>query len=643
MRIIPKCRDSYFGTLLCVSGMLASCTCNRCAAAEVRFNDQIRPILAEHCLHCHGPDENQRQGDLRLDMEHVAKDRVVVAHDPDQSELLLRVTSDDPDTRMPPVETGKRLTTGEIALLRQWIAEGARYQGHWAFEPIRAPNVPTPAAGATSAIDRFVVAALETRGMSMSARISRQQLIRRATFDLTGLPPTWEEVEAFVNDGSPEAYSKVIDRLVDSARYGERWGRHWLDLARYADTHGGSAIGFTKFPYSYTYRDYVIRAFNADVPYDRFVTEQLAADQLGLDENDPALAGLGFLTVGMQYRNPHDVIDDQIDVVTRGLMGLTVACARCHDHKYDAIPTTDYYSLYATLASSSKPSSLPILGRPPETKSFRDYQTELSRRDQIYEHMQRDQTEVMRGRLRMQVGLYLRELAKGTPEQDLSSAFLSYRTDDLRPMVLNRWRDYLAKMPEDDPVLGPWLRLPAVDADAFAESCNELLQSLKKENGDPEKFANVQNLGTVAPKWNPRVLDAITRKQPQSLLDVADAYGVLFADVHQEWLRALLATSMEAVPGGEIIPDQDPRHAEVNSAINRQLRRHLYGPNTPTAMPDEIAAKLLNRTVRDRSERQTGSHPQLESFLARFSTARDGIARTDSDRSVLCLSPRQSD
>ena len=321
-------------------------------ADDIRFNEHIRPILAEHCLHCHGPDERQRKGALRLDLEKAAKASVIVAGDPDTSTFMHRITSPDLDERMPPPSSGKMLGSQQIALLRQWIKSGASYQGHWAFESIVQPELPATQTAAPSEIDRFIVAKLETQGLKLSAKISRQQLIRRATFDLIGMPPTWEEVQAFVADERPDAFAKLIDRLLDSPRYGERWGRHWLDLARYADTHGGSAIGFKKFPFSYTYRDYVINAFNADLPYDRFVTEQVAADQLGLAENDPALAGLGFLTIGMQFRNPHDVIDDQIDVVTRGLMGLTVACARCHDHKYDPIPTTDYYALAGIFTST---------------------------------------------------------------------------------------------------------------------------------------------------------------------------------------------------------------------------------------------------------------------------------------------------
>lgn len=580
-------------------------------AVEVSFTRQIRPIFAEHCLQCHGPDEKRLQADLRLDLENSSKKNAIISKDPDKSELVRRILSEDPDARMPPLETGKTLTTAEIQLLQRWIAEGAKYEEHWAFEPIRKPAVPSPNSPASTDIDRFVVAALEARGLALSPRISREQWLRRATFDLTGLPPTWDEVQAFLSDGSSRAVETVVDRLLDSPRYGERWGRHWLDIARYADTLGGSAIGFTKFPFSYTYRDYVIRAMNSDLPYDQFILQQLAADQLRLAENGPALAGLGFLTVGMQYRSIHDLIDDQIDVVGRGLMGLTVACARCHDHKYDPIPTGDYYSMYGTLASSQVPNNLPKIGVPAETPELEAYETELSKRQVAYQDMARDQTEVMRTRLRMHVGKYLTELAKGTPEQDLSAAFLSYRTDDIRPLVLNYWRDYLSKMSPDDPVFGLWVQLFKVDNAEFADRCEELIANMKSANGDPAKFANVQSLGMEAPKWNPRLLDAMDKKRPKTLIQLADAYGELFAEVHQGWLKSLVETSVASAVGNTILPDEDPKHSEINSAILRQLRRHLYQSGSPTAIPDEVAIKLLNRTVSDSLNGKKGAIQNL--------------------------------
>ena len=470
---------------------------------------------------------------------------------------------------------------------------------HWAYQPVGNPVPPRSADPSHTDIDRFIVAALQSRGLSLSQPASRADWIRRATFDLTGLPPSWEEVQGFMTDASPDAREKVLDRLLNSPRYGERWGRHWLDLARYADTHGGSAIGFTRFPFSYTYRDYVIRSFNADVPYERFVTEQIAADQLGLKDNDPALAGLGFLTVGMQYRNRHDVIDDQIDVVSRGLMGLTVACARCHDHKFDAISTRDYYSLYAALAASGVPDSLPVIDSGKTNDARRDYQRELVRLQTRHDDMAAEHNEVMRGRLRMQVGLYLREIAKGVPEQDVSTEFLSYRTDDIRPLILNRWRDYLAAMPDSDPVFGPWVRLARLPADGFEVACTNLVNALQRENGDPAAIKDLHKLPAEAPRWNPMVLEAMGRKARKYLVDVADVYGELFATVHQGWLKALMTASAEGANGAEIIPDEDRRQLEINSPVLRQVRRHLYGGNTPTAVTEAVALKLLNRTVND--------------------------------------------
>ena len=562
------------------------------------YNRDIRPILAANCLQCHGPDAQGRKGKFRLDIEAEAREHAINTAQPDQSELLRRIASSDPAVQMPPPNSGKVVTAEQATTLKTWIRNGARYEKHWAFEPISKPQPPA-VAGASSAIDRFVISALKSRGLALSPAITKTQWIRRVTLDLTGLAPTWQEVEAYTQDTSADAKEKVVDRLLASPRYGERWGRHWLDLARYADTHGGSAIGFTRFPFSYTYRDYVIQAFNDDLPYNRFVTEQIAADQLGLEGNDPSLAALGFLTVGMQYRNRHDVIDDQIDVISRGLQGLTVACARCHDHKFDPISTEDYYSLYASLAGSKAPATLPVLSTPTRTEAMRDYERELARRQASHDDLAAEHIEIMKGRLRNQVGLYLRELAKGLPEQDTATAFLSYRTDDIRPVVYNRWRDYVLKMTETDPVFGPWVRLSRADPKTFAATSSNLVQTLKTENGDPAKFKDLQKLTTEAPRWNPKVLEALSKKTLESMMDVADAYGQLFTDTHQSWLKSLQAASAEAGPGATIYPDEDPRQLEINSAVHRQLRRHLYGPNTPTALPDEVAGALLNRTVSD--------------------------------------------
>ncbi len=558
-------------------------------AAEVDFARQVLPILSENCYQCHGPDAKERKADLRLDRRQDSTD---------WDEVLEKVATSDADELMPPPETGKRLKADQIATLRKWIESGVKYEEHWAFQPIRKQTPPSIGGPGLSEIDRFIIASLREKGLSLSKPATRAQLIRRATFDLTGLPPKWEDVDAFVKDKSPAAFVRAVDRLLESPEYGERWGRHWLDLARYADTHGGSAIGFIRFPFSYTYRDYVVEAFNNDVPYDRFLLEQLAADQLGLQENDPALAALGFLTVGRQYRNRHDQLDDQIDVISRGLLGLTVACSRCHDHKFDPIPTTEYYALYASLANSRAPMELPLVGEPKVAQAYAD---ELAKRKRLRNDIVREQGDVMRGRLRMQVAMYLRELAKGTPEQDTSTTFLSYRTEDLRPVVLERWRAWLKSHGESDPVFGPWHRLSKLDAEGFEKSAGEIVENLIKENGDPKKFAAEQTLATKPPKWNPRVVDALAAAKPMSFIEVADVYGTVFLEAHRRWLTSLLEASLEAAPGAKTVPDQDKKHRVVNSSIERQLRHHLYSPESPTALPleDDFHLKMLNRGVRD--------------------------------------------
>ena len=580
------------------------------------FGRDVLPILSQNCFQCHGPDESQREADLRLDTAAGARHDLggyaaLAPGKSDESALIERVVSSDPDMLMPPPDSGKAaLSAEQVLTLRRWIDAGAEYQQHWAFRPIERHAPPalgqsgselSAARSPLTEIDRFLVARLQAVGLSLSGPVSRLKLIRRATFDLTGLPPKWEDVRAYVDDPAPEsdAFAKVVDRLLDSPEYGERWGRHWLDLARYADTHGSSAIGFKRFPFSYTYRDYVIRAFNQDLPYNQFVLQQLAADQLDLPANDPDRAALGFLTIGEQFRNQHDVIDDQIDVIGRGLMGLTLACARCHDHKFDPIPTTDYYALHAVLSASVVPDELPLVGEQSVSESYR---SKLGAMKQRREDISREQGEVMRGRLRMQVGLYLRELAKGTPEQDTSTAFLSYRTEDLRPVVLERWRKYLKTFDENDPVFGPWHRLSKLDPEGFSEQCQSLVGKLTEENGDPKAFANEQDLALNPPRWNPRVLESLAERKPETFLDVADVYGAVFADSYRKWQTALLEAAIEAGPDGKVITDEHPNHRVVNSSIERQLRHHLFDPGSPTSLPMDTAKNrgLLNRGVRDK-------------------------------------------
>jgi hypothetical protein len=344
-------------------------------AAEDFFEAKVRPILVGKCQPCHG--EAKQSGGLRLD----SREGVIAGGDGGPAaERIVEAVRRTGERKMPPKEP---LPEAEAAAIIEWVRGGMTWPAagkpnplapHWAFARLR----PLTAPGAESnPIDAFVRARLGA--LKPNPRADRRTLIRRLTFDLHGLPPTPGEVDAYVNDPSPDADARLVERLLASPRYGERWGRHWLDVARYADTKGYFFEGERRYPYAYTYRDYVVRAFNEDKPYDQFIVEQLAADKLG---GDPAnLAAMGFLTVGRRFlNNVHDIIDDRLDVTFRGFMGLTVSCARCHDHKYDPIPTADYYSLYGVYASAAEPAEPPLLGPIQRTPGYEAYEKELTKR-----------------------------------------------------------------------------------------------------------------------------------------------------------------------------------------------------------------------------------------------------------------------
>ena len=345
--------------------------------ADTFFENRIRPILAENCFKCHGG--KATKGGVRLDQKDALFQKgedgpLIIAGKPRLGRLMAAVRHTG-KIKMPPK---KKLLPAEIKALDEWISAGATWPKntpgakaqkhdsatHWAFQEIRDPEPPERTSDwAINPIDLFVSRRLESSGMTPARPARRDKLLRRITFNLIGLPPTPAEIDSFEKDDSPQAWEKVVDRLLASARYGERWGRHWLDVARYSDTRGYVFTAERKYPFSYTYRDYVINSFNDDLPYDTFIRHQIAADRMQLGEDKRPLAALGYLTLGRRFlNNKHDIIDDLIDVVTRGMMGLTVQCARCHDHKYDPIPTADYYSLYGIFASSREPKDLPAIG-----------------------------------------------------------------------------------------------------------------------------------------------------------------------------------------------------------------------------------------------------------------------------------------
>ena len=333
-----------------IVGAFACVVCLPVQAAPVDFSREIQPLLARKCFACHGPDK--QEGGLRLDesagalAELESGGRAIVAGDKQASLILERITATDPDTRMPP--EGPRLTPAQVNALGHWIEEGAAWQEHWAFRPLTRPAVPA-VENAPHPIDAFIRAGLVRRGLPIPQPADKTALLRRATYDLTGLPPTQAELKDFLADESPQAFEKVVDRLLASPHYGEQWARHWLDLVRYADTKSFERDGAK--PHAWRYRDYLIRSFNADKPFDQLTIEQIAGDELAEPSSD-ALIATGYYRLGVWDDEPadreqfrYDWLDDIVATTGQTFLGLTVNCARCHDHKIDPIPQRDYYSL----------------------------------------------------------------------------------------------------------------------------------------------------------------------------------------------------------------------------------------------------------------------------------------------------------
>jgi hypothetical protein len=333
------------------------------ANGPIEFNRDVRPILSNACFTCHGFDAKARKARLRLDVPEGAYavrkgGTPIKPGDPQASAVWTRITSDDPDEVMPPPDSKKTLTAAQKETLRRWIEQGAKYQKHWSFEPLRRPVVPN-IAGARTPVDAFLLDRLRKEGLSVRPEVDRATLIRRAAFALTGLPPTVAEVEAYLADSSPNAYERVVDRYLASPRHGEEMARHWLDVARYGDTHG---LHLDNERHLWAYRDWVVRAFNENLPFDQFTTWQLAGDLLPNPTPDQ-LTATGFnrcnVTTGeggsieaeWLYRNAVD----RTTTAVQTWLGLTAGCAVCHDHKFDPLSTKEYYSLYAFFLSSADP------------------------------------------------------------------------------------------------------------------------------------------------------------------------------------------------------------------------------------------------------------------------------------------------
>ena len=324
---------------------------------EVQYNRDIRPILSENCFKCHGPDEQFREADLRLDIRAAAIEHgALVSGEPESSEMISRIESEDPDTFMPPPDSNKTLTAQQKHLLRKWVEQGAKYEIHWSYLPPTRPQIPAALAESHSSnpVDRFVASQLADKKLAANAEADRATLLRRLSLDLVGLPPTIEEQQAFLADNSPDAYARAVDRLLASLHFGERMAISWLDVARYADTvgyHGDQNQNV------FAYRDWVIDAINRNMPFDRFTEYQLAGDLIETPTTESRIASC-FNRLNMMTREggaqPKEYISkysaDRVRTVAGAWLGSTLGCAECHDHKYDPFSTRDFYQMSAFFA-----------------------------------------------------------------------------------------------------------------------------------------------------------------------------------------------------------------------------------------------------------------------------------------------------
>jgi hypothetical protein len=499
------------------------------------FEQRIRPVLVANCYECHSgaTPKGKLSIDTRDGIRRGGETGPAVVPGHVKESLMIQAVRHD-GLEMPPDKP--RLPLDVVADLEKWVAMGApdpregkaiekprtamtldEAKSHWSFQPIAAPPLPAVknVTWPKNDIDRFVLAKLEEAGLEPSPPADPRMLARRAYFDLIGLPPPFEALEKFAADSKPAAFAQLLDDLLARPEYGQRWARHWLDVARYADTTEQSVDGERRIPFAHTYRDYVIDAFNSDKPFNLFAVEQIAADRLPAEQK-PDLRALGFLTVGRRFLGnaeaPALVIDDRIDVISRGLLGLTVSCARCHDHKFDAIPTADYYSLFGIMANAQEPMDLPETSALAENDAIKKYRAERADIFKKYEEQVDRCVEKTNRRLREMATDYLRYAVETSHNHRTTEGFAPLDTP--RGLLLlggtKRWQALLAKCSErDEPFFKLWHQLIALPREGFAERAKPILDDVQAHPGD----------------YHPLIVVAFKGKSPGSMLEAADIYG----------------------------------------------------------------------------------------------------------------------
>ncbi|WP_169979305.1 PSD1 and planctomycete cytochrome C domain-containing protein [Tautonia rosea] len=551
------------------------------------FERTIRPLLVEHCLSCHG--DETPEGGLSLTSRQALlvgghSGPAVEPGKPDES-FLIEVVRYDSEPRMPPKG---RLSDQEIEALTQWVEMGMPWPDapesgqtpagssasleeavarHWAFQPVRSVTPPEirNSERARTPIDQFILDRLESEGLTLAPEADRRTLIRRASIHLTGLPPTANEVESFVTDDSADAYDRLVDRLLDSPQFGEHWARKWLDVARYSDTKGYVyAREEASWVHAQSYRDWVIRAINEDLPYDRFLLLQVAADQVADDPSD--LAAMGFLTLGRRFLGvKHDIIDDRIDVVTRGMLGMTVACARCHDHKYDPIPTADYYALYGVFRNCAEV-VVPAFDDSEAGLKHAAFDDGLQERQEALRDRLNEERAAAADRVRERVTQYL--VAQFALSKYPDEAFSQILTDrDLIPASVHRWQETIDRAGRvGDPIFRAWHEFTRLPEKGFSERAAAISRSLSGEWRD---------------EVNSRVAQAF-EKPPIDRDDVATRYGMLFQEVIAEWEDRLSEAEAKGTPRPDGLDDPD----------SEAIRQVLFGPDSPCEVPDESLVNI---------------------------------------------------
>jgi len=568
------------------------------------FENKIRPLLVERCYECHSAEKKQKGGLLLDTREGTLKGGdtgpAVVEGDASKSLLITAVKWTDKDLQMPPK---KQLSAEEIAVLEEWVKMGAPdprtgartltkieqhledSKKHWAFQPV--PPLKSES--------------LDSLAPGKSAPADQRILIRRAYLDLIGVPPSYTEVDAFVADSSPKAFEVLVDRLLADSRYGERWGRHWLDVARYADNMGSIFNGDDTYPNAWTYRDYVIKAFNDDKPYDRFILEQIAADQLGTAKDIGTLAGMGFLGLGTRKdrRLDDDTLDDTIDVIGRGLMGMTIGCARCHDHKLEPITTKDYYGLYAVLKSSKEPDDAPALPQAdsPEVQEFRAKNLQL-RTDYATASIKGASAAIHAARSRL--GDYLAMAGesgwKGQNEnkkvpdwclkRDLNAAVHGYVVGsrkawiEAHPEVFGPFIEFITKMK-----LTPAPTLHPLIAKAFAEPAASLEEIAKRYN---EVFAAVDSA------W--RELAKAEIEKPAQLNSEEIDFVIADKFVSMDKLQPRFFDRLDALETKMTLPDADHESLrQILIAKGSGMKFSTKAMRTSRILPkDDGSGKIFN-------------------------------------------------